>query len=95
MKRPQDLTGIQEKKALVRAGQEALIVREAGKRVAALGGTEPKILPLDPAKAYPLCVTGRGECPRRIPADPTYIWRVAQSGCPSPQARKTGSTPTV
>ncbi len=42
MKRAQTLTGIQEKTALVRAGLEALIAREAAKRLAALGGTEPQ-----------------------------------------------------
>jgi Arc/MetJ family transcription regulator len=35
------LTGIKEKTALVRAGLEALIVREIGRRLAALGGTQP------------------------------------------------------
>lgn len=37
------LTGIQEKTALVKAGLEALIAREAAKRLAALGGTQPKL----------------------------------------------------
>ena len=37
------LTGIQDETALVRAGLEALIAREAAKRLAALGGTQPKI----------------------------------------------------
>jgi hypothetical protein len=36
--RTRQLSGIQEKTALVRAGLEALIAREAGKRLAALGG---------------------------------------------------------
>jgi hypothetical protein len=35
------LTGIIEKTALVRAGLEALIAREAARRLAALGGTMP------------------------------------------------------
>jgi Arc/MetJ family transcription regulator len=35
------LTGINEKTALVRAGLEALIAREIGRRLAALGGTQP------------------------------------------------------
>jgi hypothetical protein len=43
LERARDLTGIQQKTALVRAGLEALIAREAGKRLAALGGTQPKI----------------------------------------------------
>lgn len=37
------LTGIQEKTALVTAGLKALISRETGKRLAALGGTQPKL----------------------------------------------------
>jgi Arc/MetJ family transcription regulator len=36
-------TGIQEKTSLVRAGLEALIAREAGRRLAALGGTQPNL----------------------------------------------------
>ena len=41
--RARELTGIHEKTALVRAGLEALIAREAGKRLAALGGTQPDL----------------------------------------------------
>jgi Arc/MetJ family transcription regulator len=41
--RARELTGIREKTALVHAGLEALIAREAAKRLAALGGTQPKI----------------------------------------------------
>lgn len=41
LERARSLTGIQEKTALVRAGLEALIAREASKRLAALGGTQP------------------------------------------------------
>ncbi|MGD1073032.1 MAG: type II toxin-antitoxin system VapB family antitoxin [Bryobacteraceae bacterium] len=43
LERARKLTGIQEKTALVRAGLEALIAREAGGRLAALGGTQPKM----------------------------------------------------
>ncbi|MBL8294266.1 MAG: type II toxin-antitoxin system VapB family antitoxin [Bryobacterales bacterium] len=43
LQRARELTGIQEKTALVRAGLEALICREVGKRLAALGGTDPKM----------------------------------------------------
>nr|WP_321473796.1 type II toxin-antitoxin system VapB family antitoxin [uncultured Paludibaculum sp.] len=43
IERAKELTGIDEKTALVRAGLEALIAREAGKRLAALGGTQPKL----------------------------------------------------
>lgn len=41
--RAREATGIQEKTALVKAGLEALIAREAGKRLAALGGSQPKL----------------------------------------------------
>ena len=41
--RARELTGIQEKTALVKAGLEALIAREAAKRLAMLGGTEPQL----------------------------------------------------
>jgi Arc/MetJ family transcription regulator len=43
LERARALTGIQEKTALVRAGLEALISRQAGRRLAALGGTQPKL----------------------------------------------------
>ena len=43
IERAREVTGIQEKTALVRAGLEALIAREAGKRLAALGGTQRQI----------------------------------------------------
>jgi Arc/MetJ family transcription regulator len=36
-------TGIREKTALVRAGLQALIAREAARRLAALGGSEPRL----------------------------------------------------
>jgi Arc/MetJ family transcription regulator len=39
------LTHIREKTALVRAGLEALIAREAARRLAALGGTDRKAKP--------------------------------------------------
>jgi Arc/MetJ family transcription regulator len=41
--RARKATGIQEKTALVRAGLEALIAREAAKRLALLSGTQPKL----------------------------------------------------
>lgn len=43
LERARQSTGIQEKTALVRAGLEALIAREAAKRLAALGGGQPKL----------------------------------------------------
>ena len=44
--RARRLTGINEKTALVRAGLEALIAREAARRLAALAGTEPQLRPV-------------------------------------------------
>jgi Arc/MetJ family transcription regulator len=44
LERARELTGIREKTALVRAGLEALIAREAAKRLSKLGGTQPKLL---------------------------------------------------
>jgi hypothetical protein len=41
--RARQLTGIRQKTALVRAGLEALIAREAARRLAALAGTEPSL----------------------------------------------------
>ncbi len=40
------LTGISEKTALVRMGLEALVARESARRLAALGGTEPRLRPV-------------------------------------------------
>jgi hypothetical protein len=37
------LTGEKEKTALVRMGLEALIARESARRLARLGGTEPRL----------------------------------------------------
>lgn len=36
-----ELTGIEEKPALIREALKALIAREAGRRLALLGGTDP------------------------------------------------------
>ena len=41
--RARRLTAIQEKTALVHAGLEALIARESARRLARLGGTEPRL----------------------------------------------------
>lgn len=43
LERARELTGIREKTALVRAGLEALIAREAGRRLALLGGKQPDL----------------------------------------------------
>ena len=37
------LSGISEKTAVIRAGLQALIARESARRLAALGGSEPRI----------------------------------------------------
>lgn len=39
------LTGVKEKTALVRLGLQALIALESARRLAALGGTEKKLVP--------------------------------------------------
>lgn len=40
LEKAQQLSGLREKTAIVRAGLEALIARESARRLAALGGTE-------------------------------------------------------
>ncbi len=39
----QDLSGLQEKTALIREGLKALIERESARRLAKLGGSEPQL----------------------------------------------------
>jgi Arc/MetJ family transcription regulator len=51
LERARSLTGIKEKTALVRAGLETLIAREAAKRLAALGGSEPDLHPIPRRRA--------------------------------------------
>jgi Arc/MetJ family transcription regulator len=51
IKRARELSGIQEKTALVHAGLQALIAREAAKRLAALGGSEPNLSPVPRRRA--------------------------------------------
>jgi len=41
--RARELTGIDEKTALVREGLRALVAMETARRLAALGGTEPEL----------------------------------------------------
>ena len=43
LERAREATGIRTKTDLVHAGLEALIAKEAAKRLAALGGTMPKL----------------------------------------------------
>jgi Arc/MetJ family transcription regulator len=46
VERARELTGIEEKTALVHAGLEALIAREAARRLAAMGGSQPELRPI-------------------------------------------------
>jgi len=46
IERARELSGIQEKTALVRAGLEELIARESARRLAELGGSEPELVPV-------------------------------------------------
>ena len=46
LERARELSGIRQKTALVRAGLEALIAREAARRLAALAGAEPGARPV-------------------------------------------------
>jgi Arc/MetJ family transcription regulator len=46
LRRAADMTGVQEKTALVRLGLEALIARESARRLALLGGTEKSLRPI-------------------------------------------------
>jgi Arc/MetJ family transcription regulator len=45
------LTGVREKTALVHLGLQALISLESSKRLAMLGGTEPRLDPIPRRKA--------------------------------------------
>jgi Arc/MetJ family transcription regulator len=45
------LSGLAEKTAVVHAGLEALIARESARRLAALGGSEPKVKPIPRRRA--------------------------------------------
>jgi Arc/MetJ family transcription regulator len=43
LQRARELSGIQEKTALVHAGLKALVAREAARRLSSLGGSEPRL----------------------------------------------------
>lgn len=51
LKKAGELSGIQEKTALVRAGLEALIARESSRRLAELGGSERNLKPIKRRKS--------------------------------------------
>ncbi len=46
LRKAMELTGVQEKTALVRLGLESLISQETRRRLAALGGTEKRLRPI-------------------------------------------------
>lgn len=46
LKEAQELTGVDERTALIRAALIALIERESARRLARLGGTEPQLRPI-------------------------------------------------
>ena len=47
------LSGLPEKTAIVRAGLEALIARESARRLAALGGSDPRLKPIRRRQSQP------------------------------------------
>jgi Arc/MetJ family transcription regulator len=49
----QRITGLSERTALVREGLKALIEREAARRLARLGGTEPDLEPIPRRRPEP------------------------------------------
>ena len=46
LRKASELTGEKEKTALVRMGLEALVAQESARRLANLGGTERRLLPV-------------------------------------------------
>jgi Arc/MetJ family transcription regulator len=53
LSRAAELTGVEEKTSLVRMGLDALIARESAGRLAALGGTEKKLMPIPRRRSRP------------------------------------------
>lgn len=51
--RAQELTGLKEKSALIREALKSLISREAARRLALLGGSEPNIKPVPRRRSEP------------------------------------------
>ena len=47
----QRITGMRERTALIHAGLEALIERESARRLARLGGSEPRLRPVPRRRA--------------------------------------------
>lgn len=52
LEKAQNYTGIKERATLVRMGLESLVQREAARRLARLGGTEPDIV-APPRRRFP------------------------------------------
>jgi Arc/MetJ family transcription regulator len=50
----QRLSGLKEKTALFREGLKALIERESARRLAQLGGTEPRLQPVPRRQSNPV-----------------------------------------
>lgn len=48
-----ELSGLQEKTALIREGLKALIERESARRLAKLGGSEPQLDPIPRRRGEP------------------------------------------
>lgn len=72
------LTGIREKMAIVHAGIEALIARESARRLAALGGTEPRLKAIP--RRRPMRAAG-GRRSRNAPLRDrgTCLWHIPKS----------------
>ena len=53
LEQAKEMTGIEEKAALVREGLRALIERESARRLANLGGTDPDLRPVPRRRSDP------------------------------------------
>ena len=51
LRKASDITGVKEKTSLVRMGLEALVSLESARRLARLGGTEPRLHPIPRRRA--------------------------------------------
>lgn len=49
----QRVTGVKERTALIREGLRALIERESARRLARLGGSEPRLQPIPRRRSQP------------------------------------------
>ena len=50
----QRITGMKERTALIHEGLKALIERESARRLARLGGSEPRLLPVPRRRSQPV-----------------------------------------